>query len=189
MQRAQEVLSLNRPEAGSSVPHFRGVMDRSLFDENMLFSPEAREIRQRISTNDPVTMIPLYCDQGGAVACVRAFAGINRNTEQPENAFFLLDLLLSRNIQTHSALYTEMWSYGAWPTHDEVFFSVTETAQTAFQEARSQISGARFHTTLDSMMGSVLVQYEMLGENADQDTLAGIVAETCTKMKRELSES
>ncbi len=189
LERAGEVLSLSQAESGTSLAHFRGVMDMWIFNTNAISYPEMKELRQDISVFDSVTMVPLYCDQGGAVASVRAFAGINANTESPEDAFFVLDLLMSRNTQEHSELYTDMWSETAWPVHEEISYSMQEETMAAFQEARAQLSGARFYTALDSMMNSVLSQYEMMGEAADETALSDLVSEAYTEMKLVLNES
>ena len=37
-------------------------------------------------------------DQGGVTACVQTYAAVNRNTEKPEQAFSLLDFLLSNEV-------------------------------------------------------------------------------------------
>lgn len=188
LQRVREAVALRQGES-SPLPHFRGVMDAYLFQKDGSLDPAMREMRQGISTSDPVTMVPLYCDQGGAVAAVRAFAGINRNTERPEDAFFLLDLLLSGELQERSPLYTEIWNYGACPTHEDVSFTMPESPLAAFREVRSQITGARFYTSLDSLIASILSQYEGLGENAGDAALQDLVSEAYLNMEMLLAES
>lgn len=188
LQRAREAVALRQGES-SPLPHFRGVMDAYLFQKDGALDPAVREMRQGISTSDPVTMVPLYCDQGGAVAAVRAFAGINRNTKRPEDAFFLLDLLLSKDIQERSPLYTEIWSYEACPTHEDISFTMPEAPLAAFREARSQITGARFYTSLDALTASILSRYEGLGETADDAALQDLVSEAYLDMEMMLAES
>lgn len=184
LQRAKEAISLLHGEHDTPLPHFRGVMDRRMFDPDVTLDPQTKELRQGIYPSDPVTMVPLYCDQGGAVAAIRAFAGINANTERPEDAFFILDVLLSRETQEHSELYTDIWGTGAWPVYEGIDFNLREETLAAFQETRSQISGARFHTSLDTKLGSILSQYEL-----PDAALSEIVADTYREMQTLLAES
>ena len=65
-----------------------------------------------IKYNDVQTMIPIYSDDGGVTATVSSFAAINANTKRAEDAFFILDLFLSRYWQQRHPLYTLFFSRG-----------------------------------------------------------------------------
>lgn len=188
LQRAKEALALDKAGAELSIPHFRGVMDRYLFLSDDTFDSTFQEVRQGITSKDSLTMVPLYCDQGGAVAAVKAFAGINAHTKRAEDAFAVLDVLLSETTAIYSPLY-EIWTYDAMPVQAEVTFSKSEHAFSAYQDARAQITSARFPTPLDSLLSDALFQYEMLGNEATETDLAEIAAETYREMKRTLDES
>lgn len=188
LQRAKEALSLSEAGAEPSIPHFRGVMDRYVLIADEAFDANFKELRQGITSEDSLTMIPLYCDQGGAVAAVKAFAGVNAHTERAEDAFAVLDVLLSESTMVYSPLY-EMWTYDAMPVHEELSFSKPEPVFSAYQEAREQITSARFPTPLDSLLSGALVQYKMLGNDAKETDLAEIAAETYRELKRTLDES
>lgn len=49
-------------------------------------------------------LIPLYNRQGGATAYITSFGAVNINTDVPEGAFEVLDLLLSKEVQKDSEL-------------------------------------------------------------------------------------
>lgn len=194
LQRAKEALSLEENGAKSAFPHYRGVLDKYMFHSGVVATDpvyrELLELRQSVSGEEPVTMIPLYCDQGGAVAAVQAFAGVNAGTKRPGDAFFVLDVLLSRTVQENSAL-SDMWCYMAMPVHEEIAFDQPENVFSAFGEARSQIVSARFPTPLDALLNEGIDQYRTLqfdGGGTEAD-LTEIMAETYGKMKQTLNES
>lgn len=58
-----------------------------------------------IQWNDAYSMIPLYSDDGGVTAEISAYAAINRNTRQPEDAFLFLDYLSSYTAQRSDHIY------------------------------------------------------------------------------------
>ena len=55
--------------------------------------------------DEATTMIPIYSDEGGVTATVTSFACINRNAKHAEEAFFILDLLMSREVQQEARQY------------------------------------------------------------------------------------
>lgn len=62
-------------------------------------------------------LIPQYNRQGGATAYISSFGAVNINTDVPEAAFTLLDLMLSKDAQQSSDFF--MWDLGA-PVHMEL---------------------------------------------------------------------
>lgn len=50
------------------------------------------------SFNIPITLLPVYNDDGGVTASISAFAAVNRNTKRPEEAFAVIDILMSKNV-------------------------------------------------------------------------------------------
>lgn len=189
LQRAKEAVSLEE-NSQTSLPHFRGVIDRYIFERSLDSFEPMREERMGIAAADELTMIPLYCDQGGAVVPIRAFAGINAATERPEDAFFVLDLLLSEETQKDYGLY-EGWTFCGMPVHGEIAINMPETVWAAYEEARSHIVSARFPTPLDSAIVSIVDEYDMLkhdGKGTDED-LSELVSKAYGKMKQTLEES
>lgn len=65
-------------------------------------------------------LIPLYNRQGGATAFITSFGAVNINTDVPEGAFEVLELLLSKEVQKDSELLS--YDRGA-PVHMELLRS------------------------------------------------------------------
>lgn len=58
-----------------------------------------------LKIEEGLRMIPLYSDDGGVTAEISAYAAINRNTKRADDAFFVLDYLLSRKAQQSEKIY------------------------------------------------------------------------------------
>lgn len=189
LQRAEEALFLEENGGEVAFPHFREVMERDTLNPELPSDPDRDALQQGITYKDSVTMIPLYCDQGGAVVPVRAFAGINVYTERSEDAFFLLDVLLSKDVQKDSSLY-ELWRYFAMPVNEEVTFGKPAKTVSAYQEARSQITAARFPTPLDSLINTAMFEYRSAKEeNPAEADLKEMISRAYGNMKTALDES
>lgn len=171
------------------------------------------ETSQGIYRNEELTFVPVYQKNGGAAACIRAFAGINRNTRRPEDAFFLLDRLLSQDVQENATLYTGFWDLATIPVLDDHaglkkdFDYENEENYNAFLKAKKQITGARFSTGLDQILydavtecvhnaqvteqgkGSVTVTEQDLPPEADKEKIEAVAAEAYRKMEMMIAES
>ena len=55
-----------------------------------------------------ITMAPLPAISGGTVAEVSTYRAINRNTDRAEEAFFLIGLIMSREYQANSQLFSSV---------------------------------------------------------------------------------
>ena len=72
--------------------------------------------------NKPMTFLPLYNVDGGVTAHIEEYAAINRNTEKPEEAFKVIDLLMSKYVQQWSSIYHDLLClYRLIPMHEELF--------------------------------------------------------------------
>ena len=60
-----------------------------------------------IEWNESHTLVPLYSDDGGLTAEITAYAAINRNAQNPEEAFLILDYLASYQAQQSERIYTD----------------------------------------------------------------------------------
>lgn len=126
-----------------------------------------------ISEDEEISMIPLYSKDGGYCAVITSFAAVNRNTENPAEAFFLLDYLLSKKCQ-QSQLYCPLAARIGLPTDRELMsksrpvFQHTTTQSGArpdwymndktfenFTALRDSLTGARFRNQLDYLMGEM----------------------------------
>ena len=70
--------------------------------------------------NIPLTMVPLYCDDGGVTAKITTFAAINANTKRAEDAFALLDAMFSHQAALELDLYVSLAATGA-PVFEDMF--------------------------------------------------------------------
>ena len=116
--------------------------------------------------HQPMTFLPLYNVNGGITAEIEAFAAVNRNTKRPEDAFRVIDLLLSKNFPQYRMFYRDLTGYNTIPMHEEMFqestpikcrsFKMTAENFEAFSKVREQITEANFTSEgtylLDSML-------------------------------------
>ena len=191
LQRAKDARALLENNT-TDLPHFRWTMFKDQFAVNTLLTDgvDDNEVYQGITFKDDLTMVPLYCDEGGTVAPVRAYAGINAATERPEDAFFVLDVLLSEDFQRNSDLFLE-WENGVMPVCDEITGVMLPGALEGYREARSQITSARIVSPLDTSINFALSEYQWKPDDgeATDGTLEELVSEAYREMKRMLDES
>lgn len=139
------------------------------------------------------TAIPPYNLQGGVTASVTTFAAINRNTQNPETAFLLLDVLLSKETQQNAGLYGSM---EGMPSHmdlgqssekaksSEGVWYMSEGNYKNYLELRDKINVVKFRTPLDNCLDNIQTRSVL------EDTpIERIVHEEYTTMKMMLEES
>lgn len=115
------------------------------------------------------TMLPIYNLSGGVTANITTFAAINRNTEHPEEAFMVLEYLLSRDAQQHDDIFKRMFGM---PVHMEVCGAdapmdgryMAEENFREFSAIRDQVNGVKFATPVDDVLRRAL-----MGPEASQD--------------------
>lgn len=115
------------------------------------------------------TMLPIYNLSGGITANITTFAAINRNTEHPDEAFMVLEYLLSKNAQQHDDIFKRM--YGM-PVHMEVGSTnapmdgrhMSEENFQEFSAMREQVNAVKFATPVDDVINCAL-----MGPEASKD--------------------
>ena len=149
-----------------------------------------------ITKETPVTIIPIYSENGDVTATVQAYTGINRNTKHPEEAFFVVDYLMSAQAQQELRIF---YMSGGFPVNEAVLSEeypqqggavyLTDENFEAVSNLRDQISKVYFENdlvrTLSGSYGTCRVIQS--GEITDQ-TVEGVVAETYDALKQMLSE-
>lgn len=152
------------------------------------FNPEDDSVMARkagIREKERLTLFPLYSTQGGYCATITSFAAINRNTKRPDDAFFVLDYLLSLECQC-SRLYANLTYNRAIPTHEEAMQKRTKVIQynategnkprawylskSNFEELcslRDNITSARFRTELDEKLVSLFDKCTLLAGKSE----------------------
>ena len=99
--------------------------------------------------------------EGGINANITTWAGINKNTKRPSQAFSFLDLLFSDEIMTregfpeagkYAGSSTASYFFGV-PSHQEAFENdckyLPDDTEKAFKALNSQINSVRFSSDLD----------------------------------------
>ncbi|WP_322169897.1 hypothetical protein [Acutalibacter caecimuris] len=149
----------------------------------------------RASGSDPIDlrdtdywMLSGYNRQGGVTATVASFAGINRNTLYPEEAFRVIDTLLEKRNQSNSAVYKYLQGL---PVHMDLGTMeamlhgqyMNEWNLQQFTQLREEINVVKFGTALE------LVLCDAWRRDAEEEELRENVHESCTKMNMMLAES
>ena len=107
---------------------------------------------------EPLAFVPFYSKDGGYVATVTCFGAVNRNSARPEDAFFILDYLLSAEGQRSS--FTSRFTQAcAWPVYQgicsqalrgpEKYYTLDENIA-ALGTLLDNLAGARFASALDT---------------------------------------
>ncbi|MBO5253386.1 MAG: extracellular solute-binding protein [Clostridia bacterium] len=176
LARINELLSLDRDDA-NDVPED----DSRSGVEEMLGSNLSAN-----SYNQPITLIPMYSDDGGVTANISAFAAINRNTKRPEEAFAVLDLLMSKRVQQTNNFFTSPFLLGdlrSFPMHEELFQEDTALSMEGgaymtpenlkeLCEVRGQITGANFAGRTVQILKSLHYDAIRLKEQQTADDLS-----------------
>lgn len=129
------------------------------------FNDSAAHAEEPIAQDEPLTFIPRYSKGGGIAACVRDYAAISNDTKHAEDAFLILDLLMSRESQQKSDLFTK-WltnagTSGSLPLDDALMseeypvpyldgknWSLTPENFEALRQVTGQISSVNFSDSL-----------------------------------------
>ena len=147
------------------------------------------------------TLVPLYNTGGGATAWVSEYGAVNKNTKRVEDAFFVLDFLLSKSVQKSSRIVNVNGIAASLPVDSRLYSSVepyqrvATTAHNAEEMKRviSQVTAVRFCSQMDTELNRML--YEMISaidlsaDWPDPATVAEAVHDTYQKLQRLLDES
>lgn len=126
---------------------------------------ENEPIKTPIKPEEPITIIPCYNLQGGVTAYVSGYAGITRNTNRADDAFFLLDFLLSEKQQAESSIFRllcyEMYGVPVNTTlmskeKPALSWSLSEENLAELKDAIDQISVVQLRNHGSSLLDSTL---------------------------------
>ena len=142
-------------------------------------------------------MIPLYSDDGGVTATVVSYAAVNRNTKRPEDAFFVLDVMLTTPIQRTSEFYGALLNDVALPMQTDLLqdrlrelrvqgWGFLNPNFTEFCNVRDQITSVHFRNILLDELNSAYYRCE--AANGDKEKMREIVSEAYQSMQRMLAE-
>ena len=118
------------------------------------------------SYTQPITLLPLYSDDGGVSARIDYYAAVNRNTKWPEESFKVIDILMSAKAQQSFQIYTNMMcSYigTTYPMYDELYkkdstiqMHASEENYNEICELREQITSAYFDGEPSAAMSNLV---------------------------------
>lgn len=106
-----------------------------------------------------------YNKDGGITVDITDFAGINRNSAHPDEAFTVLDFQISREVQKGFLIYSAMHSL---PTHMDLYSNeypshgqaMSEEHFESFSRLRDQINVAKFYTLLEGAMLGITAEFD-----------------------------
>lgn len=175
---------------------FQSVLVQGYSEDSTLYrlGGEVIDPFRGISREEALTMVPIYTKEGGYGATITSFGAVNANSKRPEDAFFLLDMLLSKEYQASGVMdslarrnslgmpvYMDLGTEEN-PFYQKWFFS--EENYAAYTQLRDNIREVRFGCRLDKYMEDVFIRIELGTEDLPQE-----VEKLYTQMKMELGES
>lgn len=166
------------------------------FDDELAFPPSDVNEAVPINRETPVTMVPIYSENGDVTATVQVYTGINRNTKHPEEAFFVVDYLISAQAQQELKIFYSSEGFPVneavlseeYPQQNGAIYFTNENFE-AVSNLRDQISKVYFENDLVRTLSNSysICRGIQSGEITDQ-TVEGVVAETYDALKQMLSE-
>ena len=184
-ERIEEVLTLREEsplthEIGKA-PYREYMMDEGVSNKNY---------------NVPITILPMYSDDGGVTVSVNKYAAINRNTKHPEKAYTVIDLLMREYTQLEfSYLFSLINDGGYIPLNNKALhpdhpmrghYYLDESSLKELTDIKEQITAVNFDTDLSTDINSLLYKCEDAWER--NEPIDGIVHEVYVQMQRKLRE-
>jgi len=157
-----------------------------------------QDIKRQLGTDveKPWEMVSLHSVNGGYTALITSYAAVNRNTQRPEDAFTVIDLLLRTHVQQNYRIYNEAFFWGGFPIHEELLQeeypvgalddSVSDAQFKEICKVREEITSAHFTGALGIELQKMLfecVQVAEANENVDE-----IISNAYRAMNRILAE-
>lgn len=121
------------------------------------------------------TMVPVYNLSGGVTANITTFAAINRNARHPDEAFRIIDYLLSPKVQQSSPLFQKhmeglpVYTGTGDDMPQDSYWKMNEVNYHAVNTAQEQINIAKFPGPLDTCIWEVeMYNDEVLEKSAHE---------------------
>lgn len=165
------------------------------------FEGLANPITNRADQDMVHTMIPIYNTQGGCTAVVTRYIAINRNTKYPDDAFLLVDYMMSKECK-RTSFYEKIFS-GGLPVYRELVqpgegivglggigYYMHPENYDELQSLIDSITGSRFRDQLDVDMAELEanIRYRDF-DPAGPKTVEELVDEAYRLMRMKLLES
>lgn len=130
--------------------------------------------------------------EGGITANIAVFAGINQNTDQPENAFSILDLLFRDEIVSGNGFQMGDIYLGSGISFadgisvlEEELTGLSTSDLQGMKEMNGRINTVRFYSEFDAELQELFSQYSRTKDEAERERL---VSKAYQAMLMELSE-
>ncbi len=162
-----------------------------------------------------LTMLPTYCDEGGVKVSVAAWAAINANTRRPDDAFFVLDALLSRDALLNLRFYDQV-AYTSVPVFEESYsqdfvrdylrnyrekhptewrgvspplaMALSERNFEEFTRIRREITHTQFRGELTRELSTLYSDCSAISQRNPNADLDKVIHEAYSRMKIEIAE-
>ena len=194
LQRATQLMELSRYAEDNVLDETTGMFEGYLgkgFNDSWV---ETNGLTQE----DELTILPMYSDDGGCSAMILSYAAVNRNSKRPEEAFKVIDRLMSKSMMQSSPLYEDYfyWSAFGMPVDEEVLSSAyplklnawcySDENNAAIDTVRAQITNAEFGGALHAELEQLMLNCY----NAEQagGSVEKIVHDAYEKMKLMIAE-
>ncbi len=162
---------------------------------------------------ETVTYFPIRDVNGDVAANVTAYAAINNNTQCAEEAFTVLEILLSRQFQSGEKFWNGGMNEGSGiavfsaaygvPVHEELlqrnrpvkyFCYINDDFFPAYCSLRDQITTARFFTDIDDVLNTLYwncwkVETGEASAETKEETIRGMVSKAYDTMRMIVAES
>lgn len=176
----------------------KDIPDHLQFDMNVRFNDSLQyNDRYPIKNYEDVTFVPLYTTSGGAAASIVSYAAINSNAKRAEDAFFVLDALMSPSMQRTSNFYNELLSLSAVPMQTTLMletssdtrvqgWGLSETNFNTLCDTREQITNVQFRSSITMELDKLYKKCE--ADWGDEATVRAHISETYAAIMRLISE-
>ena len=166
----EEELLFTEEELLARINEILVLQEDAKYEENSIFKNQFMGSTVVNDSPIPVTMMPMYSDDGGIAVSIRNFAAVNRNTKHPEEAYRVIDILL-RTQQLTKPLYTDGFCrcgnvLESVPLNDEAFHKDTpfklrcfsDESYARFTQVKEQITAANFQSSLSYDLYMLLLE-------------------------------
>lgn len=181
----------------SNLPDFFQSYVANAFWENGGGMNQSRPIKG----DESMVMLPQYNRTGGVTATIFSYACVSANSSRGQDAFILIDLLLSREIQQNSDLASGLFfnTYGV-PLDDSLMqkdhpvknvydTSMTDENFSAYSMVRKHINSVNFYGKLNRYLNSLVEECWEIHVGNKSGNIDKLVAESYRVMKMDLAES
>lgn len=162
------------------------------------------------------TFFPLRNSQGGVAAAVEGWCAVNKNTKHPEDAFFIVDMLMGREFQSHQMFWPtnlrdpghlipllKLGTPGSLPTYSSLVTSSTggylvdvaligESQREGLKDTQANITYAYLTSNVDRALDDMfmeLVERVDKGETLTDEEIRRATDKCYSTMKMMLAES